>query len=270
MSNGKSIEFICGVYFQKIKLKLIFLICVTIVYGKTVNPKQSTTKLPFEFDDVIPNKFGQRGFNGVWISANEFTYTLSGSFVKYNVDTKQTTTILSKEFIDARAWGSPSFRFSSDLSKILVRYAQRSIFRHSTVSKFSIIVPGSSDPEFKIAEGNEIQTAFFAPTGKGMAYIRDNNIFYLNLEIMGISELITTDGEPGVIYNGIPDWVYEEEVLGTDAASWFSPNGEKLAYVRFDDGNVREAVYDLYGDGDRQYPEEVHLRYPKVMITFYV
>lgn len=62
----------------------------------------------------------------------------------------------------------------------------------------------------------------------------------------------------------IPDWVYEEEMLGTDAASWISPDDKYLAFIRFDDTNVKEAVYDLYGDGEQQYPEEVHLRYPKV------
>lgn len=265
MSNDKSIEFICGAYFQAIKWKLVFLVYVTIVYGKSLNSKQST-KIPFEFDDVVPNKFGQRSFGGVWISGNEFTYTLSGSFVKYNVDTKETVTVLSKEFIDGKAWASPTFRFSPDLSKILVRYAQRSIFRHSTVSRFSVVVPGSDDPEFEIADGAELQTAFFAPSGQGLAYILENNIYYLKLDALGLPEVITSDGEPGVIYNGIPDWVYEEEVLGTDAASWFSPNGEKLAFIRFDDVNVREAVYNIYGDGtgDHLYPEEVHLRYPKV------
>ena len=29
-------------------------------------------------------------------------------------------------------------------------------------------------------------------------------------------ERITTDGIPDTVYNGIPDWVYEEEVLSTN------------------------------------------------------
>jgi dipeptidyl-peptidase 4 len=68
------------------------------------------------------------------------------------------------------------------------------------------------------------------------------------------------------IYNGIPDWVYEEEVLSTDAATWFSPNGNHFAFAQFNDTKVKEAVYDVYGD--KQYPEEVHLRYPKVRQSY--
>lgn len=113
-----------------------------------------------------------------------------------------------------------------------------------------------------------MQTAFFSPVGNGLAYIQNNNIYYRTLP--NLREVITSDGKPGEIYNGIPDWVYEEEVLGTDAASWFSPDGRYLAFIRFDDTEVREAVYDVYSKGNPeenlQYPEEVHLRYPKVRL----
>ena len=265
MSHGSLIDYLLFYYFQTITWKLIFLACVVFVYGKSIQPKQSN-KLPVEFDDIFPNgtpyKFGSRGFGGTWISGNEFTYSLNGNFVKYNVETKQTETILNQTYIQQHGWSGPSYRFAPDLSKILVRYANRQIFRHSTVSKFSLIVPNSDEPEFKIAGGQEIQIAFFAPNSKGLGYIQNNNIYYLNLDTMGLPEIITGDGVPGVIYNGIPDWVYEEEMLGSDAASWFSPNGEKLAYIRFDDREVKEALYEMYEN--RQYPEEIHLRYPKV------
>lgn len=214
---------------------------------------------------MIPNRWGQRGFGGTWISGTEFTYTNNGSFVKYNIESLSNSTVLERDYILTKAWGSSSFRFSSDLKRILVRYAQRQIFRHSTVSKFSILnLEALEQPELKIADGGEIQIAFFSPNGNGLVYIQDNNMYYIDFDTPTQSRPITTDGVPGVIYNGIPDWVYEEEVLGTDAASWFSPEGRKLAFVQFNDENVREAVYDIYGEGERQYPEEVHLRYPKV------
>lgn len=115
------------------------------------------------------------------------------------------------------------------------------------------------------------QTAFFSPVGNGLAYIQDNNIYYRNLP--NLHNAVTADGIPGVVYNGVPDWVYEEEVLGTDAASWFSPDGKYLAFIRFNDTEVQEAVYDVYSKGNPeenlQYPEEVHLRYPKVRSTIY-
>lgn len=227
-------------------------------------------KLPITFDDVIPNRFGQLGFGGVWISGNEFTFSSDAEgFVKFNVETNTTDSILSRDFITQHtSWTIPSFRLSSDLKKVLVRYASRQIFRHSTVAKFSIIRLDSLD-EYKVADGDEIQIAFFTPNGKGLAFIRENDISYLDIPDdaanYGAPVKITDDGVPGIEYNGIPDWVYEEEVLSTDAAVWISPSGKHLAYARFNDTMVREAVYDIYGNNT--YPEEVHLRYPKVCLS---
>ena len=44
---------------------------------------------------------------------------------------------------------------------------------------------------------------------------------------------LTNTGLPGVFYNGIPDWVFEEEVLEGNEALWWSPDSSKLVrYVR--------------------------------------
>ena len=44
---------------------------------------------------------------------------------------------------------------------------------------------------------------------------------------------LTNNGLPGVFYNGIPDWVFEEEVLEGNEALWWSPDSSKLVrYVR--------------------------------------
>jgi len=40
------------------------------------------------------------------------------------------------------------------------------------------------------------------------------------------------------IYNGIPDWVYEEEVLDTNKALHASPDGKFLAFAQFNDSMV--------------------------------
>lgn len=251
-----------------LKSILIVALCCgaqRIVNGKSVESKSE--KLPITFDDVIPNRFGQSGFGGTWISPNEFTFTSTAEgFVKFNVASNRTESILSRDFINQHAeWTRPSFRVSSDLKKVLVQYAQRFIFRHSSVSRFSIIRLDSPNDEYKVAAGDEIQIAFFTPNGRGLAFIRENDISYLDIPDTGIYQAplsITDDGIPGVEYNGIPDWVYEEEVLSTDAAVWISPSGKHLAYARFNDTEVKEAVYDIYGND--LYPQEVHLRYPKV------
>lgn len=97
---------------------------------------------------------------------------------------------------------------------------------------------------------------------------------------------VTTDGEDEVIYNGVPDWVYEgiftssfwviskyfanlEEVLGSGSALWFSPDGAHLVYAKFNDTNVDDFFYFVYGspgEMEDQYPTVREIKYPKVCV----
>lgn len=58
-----------------------------------------------------------------------------------------------------------------------------------------------------------------------------------------------------------------EEVFSGKTALWLSPDGKKLAYVRFDDSPVRRInipIYGIPGAPDFQYPAELPVNYPKV------
>ena len=60
------------------------------------------------------------------------------------------------------------------------------------------------------------------------------------------------------VFNGIPDWVYEEEVLGVNYANHISNTGYKMAFAQFNDTLVQEFQYPHYGD-----PNDVlHNQYP--------
>ena len=39
---------------------------------------------------------------------------------------------------------------------------------------------------------------------------------------------LTNTGIPGEFYNGIPDWVFEEEVFEDNFALWWAPDASKL------------------------------------------
>ncbi len=41
-------------------------------------------------------------------------------------------------------------------------------------------------------------------------------------------EKLTDTGDPGVFFNGVADWVFEEEVLEDDRALWWAPDGNSL------------------------------------------
>uniref|UniRef100_UPI00398EE9F5 inactive dipeptidyl peptidase 10-like n=1 Tax=Pristiophorus japonicus TaxID=55135 RepID=UPI00398EE9F5 len=65
-------------------------------------------------------------------------------------------------------------------------------------------------------------------------YIFENNIYYQHSATTSALRL-TSSGREGIIFNGLADWLYEEEVLGTEVAHWWSADGARLAYLRIND-----------------------------------
>lgn len=88
---------------------------------------------------------------------------------------------------------------------VLVRYEARSIFRHSTVAKFAVALLSNLENAYDIDEGNELQICTWR--GDSLIFIRNNTIFYVSRSNItaGAALQISPDGEPGVIYHGIPD-----------------------------------------------------------------
>lgn len=106
--------------------------------------------------------------------------------------------------------------------------------------------------------------ASWGPAGNSIVFVHDNNIFFKpSVEKPAIQ--ITDDGNENV-FNGVCDWVYEEEVFSTKTAVWLSPNVTKMAFVRFDDSPVRRMqipVYGIPGRMEYQYPSDFSVPYPK-------
>ncbi|MEO1438401.1 MAG: S9 family peptidase, partial [Bacteroidota bacterium] len=109
------------------------------------------------------------------------------------------------------------------------------------------------------AEGKQRDVAL-SPDNAKLAFTRDNNIYVQDLNTHEETQ-ITSDGKINEIINGSADWVYEEELSLVRAFEW-SPDGKKIAYLKFDESAVQEFTM-LYYNND-MYPENYTFRYPKV------
>jgi len=78
-----------------------------------------------------------------------------------------------------------------------------------------------------------------SPDKKLNAFYKDRNL-WLSDASGGGEVAVTTDGsEKDRIKYGTASWVYGEE-LNQNTAMWWSPDGRKIAYYRFDEGPVRD------------------------------
>jgi len=148
------------------------------------------------------------------------------------------------------------YTFSMDEKKLLLRTETEQIYRHSSRSTF-VVIDLVSKAVVYLSEGKQ-QHASFSPDGSKVAFVRDNNLFVRDLNSNTEVE-ITKDGKQNEIIHGAADWVYEEEFTMSQAFEW-SPDGNKIAWLRFDEREVKEFNMPLYGT---LYPKDYRFKYPK-------
>ena len=149
-----------------------------------------------------------------------------------------------------------SFKMSADETKYLIPTETEQIYRHS--SKSTYIIWDAKTKNLQTLSEDKLQLATFSPDGSKVAFVRENNLFYKDLNSEQETQ-VTSDGRFNYIINGTCDWVYEEEFGFTKAFFW-SPDSKKIAFYRFDESAVKEFTLINYGE---LYPELYTYKYPK-------
>ncbi|MEM6963459.1 MAG: DPP IV N-terminal domain-containing protein [Bacteroidota bacterium] len=153
-------------------------------------------------------------------------------------------------------------------------YSASRRYSHISADEKSIVFPQNNDLYFfskvdqKIRQLTsnqaEEKNPRFSPDGKKVAFTRDRNLFVIELD-SGLEKQLTTDGG-GLIYNGWASWVYYEEILGRGSnyrAFYWSPDSEKIAFLRFDDATVPNFPFYHHEGDDSTHGYLEMTSYPK-------
>ncbi|KAF2739234.1 putative dipeptidyl-aminopeptidase B [Polyplosphaeria fusca] len=178
----------------------------------------------------------------------------------------QTFTVDGKFVYPSNVWPS------SDFKKVLVISQLQKNWRHSFTGLYWIfdVETQTAQPLDPENPDQIVQLASWSPQSDAVVFTRDNNMFLRKLDSDKVIP-ITQDGGTELFY-GVPDWVYEEEVFSGNSATWWSEDGEYVAFLRTDESRVPTYPVQYFlsrpsgakpKPGEEAYPEVRDIKYPK-------
>lgn len=246
---------------------IILLFFFTVLNGHAQNNGNAVKnqKASISLEDIwLKYSFYPRTVRGYNPMNDGVSYTIlsQGNIDLYSYKTGKMikTLVEATAFIpkgEKKALRFNNYTFSNDETKILIATDVKPIYRHSFLANYWVYDMEKNSLQMLSKNGPQ-RLATFSPDGNKVAFVRDNNIYYVDLQNYKETQ-ITFDGEKNKIINGAPDWVYEEEFSFTKAFEW-SPQGDKIAYIKFDESKVKQFTLTEYGE---LYPKEIKYKYPK-------
>lgn len=234
-------------------LTVFFALC-------TLNTITVSARPAFDYSALRDGTFEQKTVSGVRSLSDGERYTTmsDGRVLCFSYRTGEPAGVL----FDASA-AEPRIEFtdyvlSADERRLLLTTDVEPIYRHSFTAEYWIYDRQDGSLR-RLSQGGPQQQAQFSPDGSRVAFVRGGNLFVAD-PAAGSERQLTFDGRFNHIINGLPDWVYEEEFSFARAFAW-SPDGRKIAYLRFDESRVKQYNMNRFAGG--LYPENYTFKYPK-------
>lgn len=238
-------------------MRLSLQVCIALVFCASFSVT-AQERQPIEFEHLFDGTFTPNRIQNIrWMNNGQFYSATDGQTItRFNIVNGNSEVLFDgAQHDDLVVQG---YEFSADENLILIRTDVESLWRRSTKENY-YIYNRSENSLTKLTDSVEKQQyAELNADGDKAAFVQNNNIFWVDLTT-GEETQITVDGEFNSIINGAADWVYEEEF--SFAKAWFwSPDGDRIAFYRFDEAHVKEFTMEEWGT---LYPEQVRFKYPK-------
>ncbi|XP_046816515.1 dipeptidyl aminopeptidase-like protein 6 isoform X6 [Vespa velutina] len=198
-------------------------------------------------DDLTPHRLPP-----TWVSHDKFVYQADDGSLTL-LDTSNNTVSLLVSNHTLRQLNVQGYQCSSDLRYVLFKHNVKPVFKNTFTAHYTVydVTNDHHTPLHLQASKKNPQTrlqhATWLGNTTGLVMISENDI-YLRITPSSMEDTQLTDtGVPGVIYNGVPDWLYQEEVLPRPEATWPSPDGTHILFASFNDTQVTALEFPWFG-----------------------
>uniref|UniRef100_A0AAR5PBW8 Venom dipeptidyl peptidase 4 n=2 Tax=Dendroctonus ponderosae TaxID=77166 RepID=A0AAR5PBW8_DENPD len=259
-----------GIFIALLVIVVVLSLIVTSVVLLTPpdeGPRVKGTR--FELEDILSHEFQPFRFNGVWVSDDRLLFNDQwGGISILFAGNSSVRTIMSNQ--THMRLNPNRYQLSADQRYLLLAQNVKKLFRHSYLAQYTIydIHSGNDFPLRPLPENDDhpfLLLAQWAPKGHSLIMVQDYDVYYRKTPTSHMGYRITKSAVPGVVSHGVPDWLYEEEILRSNSALWMSSDGLLVAFATFNDTLVEELRFPWYGSiGEGSlYPDIRSLRYPK-------
>ncbi|KAH8333609.1 hypothetical protein KR059_001206, partial [Drosophila kikkawai] len=205
-----------------------------------------------KLQDIVDGLFTPQNANGSWIDGESFFLYQDhlGRICLLNAANRSERVLMSN--VTFKTLAPFTFTISADKRYLLLAQNVVKLFRHSYLAQYTLYdIQTSESIKLRHSQHQDewpyLHFARFTPAGNAMVWVQGYDIYYRTEVRSPTVHRITHDAVPGVVYNGIPDWLYEEEILHANNAIWMSDNGQLMLYATFNDTHVQEQHFAWYG-----------------------
>ncbi|XP_061095141.1 dipeptidyl aminopeptidase-like protein 6 isoform X1 [Conger conger] len=200
--------------------------------------------------------------NAKWIGGSRLLYRRrNGDVVVQYVETEEMKVLVEQKKFDM--YKASKYDVSPDMKHVLLAYNVVPVYQHSFTASYiicSLETPETWNLNPPEVRNVQLQYAGWGPRGQQLIFIFENNIYY-RATVESRSIRLVSTGKEDVVFNGLSDWLYEEEIFQTHIAHWWSPDGARLAYATIDDTPVPKMEIPMFTGS--LYPTGREYHYPK-------